>query len=182
MAGYVGAGSLSRPAKVLELRETSAGTWEWVPTRRAWASIELRSRTNLFSKVGVGARDAAIVVRRQRLTLHHALSWNGTHFFLTSIVSMGRNHLDVGAAVVTPTRCISEGVTFPGVLTEKYAGHTQEEPMSVNTLRLVLVVPKAITLRPGCLVEFRGANWEVLVPHELDEYKNEYEIGRTVDL
>lgn len=54
--------------------------------------------------------------------------------------------------------------------------------MSVNQLGLVLVVPKAITLEPGRLVKARGALWEVLVPHELDEYKNEYEIGRTVDL
>lgn len=54
--------------------------------------------------------------------------------------------------------------------------------MSVNELGLVLVVPKAITLRPGYLVEVRGAAWEVLVPHELDQYKNEYEIGRRLDL
>ena len=54
--------------------------------------------------------------------------------------------------------------------------------MSLNQLGLVLVVPKAIVLEPGKLVSVRGALWEVLVPHELDEYKNEYEIGRTVDL
>lgn len=54
--------------------------------------------------------------------------------------------------------------------------------MSVNELGLVLVVPKAVTLRPGSLVEARDAAWEVLVPHELDPYKNEYEIGKRVDL
>lgn len=54
--------------------------------------------------------------------------------------------------------------------------------MSINELGLALVVPKEIVLRPGCLVEARGAAWEILVPHELDEFKNEYEIGRTVDL
>ena len=54
--------------------------------------------------------------------------------------------------------------------------------MSANELGLVLVTPKPITLRPGSLVEVRGAAWEVLVAHELDRYKNEYEIGRRVDL
>ena len=60
--------------------------------------------------------------------------------------------------------------------------HGQEWPMSVNELGLVLVTPKAVTLPPGGLVEARGALWEVLAPHELDAFKNEYEIGRTVDL
>ena len=56
--------------------------------------IRDRSKTNLFSKVGIGARDAAVIVRRQPLTLHHALRWGDTHLFLTSIVPMGRNHLE----------------------------------------------------------------------------------------
>ena len=54
--------------------------------------------------------------------------------------------------------------------------------MSVNELGLVLVTPKAVKLRSGCLVEVRDSAWEVLVPHELDEYKNEYEIGKRADL
>ena len=77
---------------------------------------------------------------------------------------------------------MAAGMTFPGVLTEKYARHGQEWPMSVNELGLVLVTPKAVKLRSGCLVEVRGSAWEVLVPHELDEYKNEYEIGKRADL
>lgn len=185
---YIGAGRLDQPLEVLELRETSAGVWEWVPVRRAWAQMEQTAKTNLFSKVGVGARDAAIVLRRQPLTLHNALRWRGQHLFLTSITQRDRNHLDVAAALVTvDTVCLREdetvtGMTFPGILTEKYARHEQEWPMSVNELGLVLVVPKAVTLRPGSLVEARDAAWEVLVPHELDPYKNEYEIGKRVDL
>ena len=101
---------------------------------------------------------------------------------------MGRNHLEVDAAVVKvdTVRQMAEREavvqTFPGVLTEKYVRHGQEWPMSVNELGLVLVTPKAVTLPPGGLVEARGALWEILAPHELDEFKNEYEIGRTVDL
>ena len=76
---YIGAGRLDQPLEVLELRQTSEGTWEWVPIRRAWALVEQTSKTNLFSKVGVGARDAAIVLRTQPLTLHHTLRWKGQH-------------------------------------------------------------------------------------------------------
>lgn len=185
---YIGAGRLDQPLEVLELRETASGVWEWTTVRRAWAQVEQTAKTNLFSKVGVGARDAAIVIRRQSLTLHNALRWRGQHLFLTSITHRDRNHLDVGAALVEPVAVTlreegtTAGRTFPGVLTEKYARHEQEWPMSVNELGLVLVTPKAITLPPGYLVEARNSAWEVLVPHELDEYKNEYEIGRRVDL
>ena len=53
------------------------GVWEWVALRRAWGQVEQTAKTNLFSKVGVGARDAAIVLRRQAITLHNALRWRG---------------------------------------------------------------------------------------------------------
>lgn len=185
---FIGAGQLDQPLEVLELRETADGVWEWVTVRRAWAKVEQTSKSNLFSKVGVGARDAAIVIRRQPLTLHNALRWRGQHLFLTAITDNGRNHLSVSAALVTVDQVrlredqTVAGMTFPGVLTEKYARHEQEWPMSVNELGLVLVTPKAVTLPPGSLVEARDAAWEVLVPHQLDPYKNEYEIGRRVDL
>ena len=99
MADYIDAGKLNKAAQVLELRETAPGVWEWTPVRRAWASITFQSKTNLFSKVGIGARDAAVIVRRQPLTLNHALRWGDTHLFLTSIVPMGRNHLEVAKCV-----------------------------------------------------------------------------------
>lgn len=69
MADYIDAGKLNQPVQVLELRETAPGVWEWVPARRTWASITLQPKTNLFSKVGIGARNAAVIVRRQPLTL-----------------------------------------------------------------------------------------------------------------
>ena len=58
MADYIDAGKLNKAAQVLELRETAPGVWEWVPARRTWASITLQPKTNLFSKVGIGARNA----------------------------------------------------------------------------------------------------------------------------
>ena len=180
---YIGAGRLNQPLEVLELRETATGVWEWVTLRRAWAQVEQTAKTNLFSKVGVGARDAAIVIRRQSLTLHQALRWKGRHLFLTSITHRDRNYLDVAAALVDLVDCRSEdGVRFPGVITEKYAKWDQPEPYSINQMTYVLVTPKGIVLQRGGLVAVAGTNYEVQVAHILDPYKNEYEIVRTEDL
>ena len=185
---YIGAGRLDQPLEVLELRQKSEGTWEWVPIRRAWAQVEQTAKTNLFSKVGVGARDAAVVIRRQSLTLHQALRWKGQHLFLTSITKRDRMYLDVQTALVDPVLCRANtdeeepGATFPGILTEKYAKWEQPEPYSINRLTYVLVAPKVIQLQRGGLVAVDGVNYEVQLAHTLDPYKNEYEIVRTEDL
>ena len=107
---YIGAGRLDQPLEVLELRETAEQTWEWVTIRRAWAQVEQTNKTNLFSKVGVGARDAAIVLRTQPLTLHHTLRWKGQHLFLTAITKNDRMHLNVQGAMVTPRYLHSQGI------------------------------------------------------------------------
>ena len=73
------------------------------------------------------------------------------------------------------------GYKFPGVLTEKYLGHTQERPQTSTTVTYVLVTPKAIELAPGSLVDAGGKNYEVQVCHTLDAWKNEYEIQRKED-
>ena len=184
----IDAGRLAEKVQVLQFAEAQSGTWAWKPVRRAYAQVELSARRSLFSDTGIGARAAELVLRRQELTLHNAILWGDRHLFLTSIVPEGRTHLRAEAAIVQTAQCrvretdAEPAMAFPGILTEKYVRHGQEWPMSVNELSLVLVVPKKIVIRPGRLVETRGAAWEVLAPHELDEYKNEYEIGRTVDL
>jgi hypothetical protein len=67
-------------------------------------------------------------------------------------------------------------VTFPGCLIEKYMGHTQGDPMASIEKRYVLVTPKAIELLTGELVTISNNTYTILIPHVLDEYKNEYEI------
>ena len=182
------AGRLSERLEVLELQETSTGVWAWTTVRRAWAQVEQTAKTNLFSNVGVGARDAAVVLRRQPLTLHHALRWKERHLFLTAITDRDRGHLDVAAALVNPVDCRTEGeegalgLQFPGILTEKYLKWEQPEPYSVNQLTYVLVTPKGIVLQRGGLAAVAGVNYEVQAAHTLDRYKNEYEIVRTEDL
>ena len=59
----IDAGDLSERLELLELRETEIGTWEWVRTGRLWAQVEVDGGKNLFSSVGIGTRNAKLVLR-----------------------------------------------------------------------------------------------------------------------
>ena len=195
----IDAGDLSERLELLELRETEAGTWEWVGIGRLWAQVEVDGGKNLFSSIGIGARNAKLVLRTRPLTLHQALRWKEQHLFLTGITKLDRMHLSVQAALVEPVGCLATRtedtvgeagrptpaetmrLTFPGVLTEKYARYEREETHAEGETSYVLVTPKAITLKAGDLVtvqEGPGKDvYHVTVCHVLDPYKNEYEIA-----
>lgn len=158
--------------------------WDWETVRRTWAQAGLMTRPNVYSVHGIGAAGVSFILRRQPLTPDSALRWRGQHCLITAIRPLGRLYLAVDAALVVLSRCRNPatGERFPAVLTERYAGHRQEEPMALNTHRRVLVVPKAIRLAPGPLVEVDGMEWPILTHYELDPHKNEYTLERTVDL
>lgn len=88
MSGVIDAGKLSERLEVLELRETGPDIWTWKAVRKTWGQVELDAgqRKNLFSSVGIGARNSSLVLRRQDITLHNALRWKGHHLFLTAIL------------------------------------------------------------------------------------------------
>ncbi len=191
-----GASDLRERVEVLELAETEAG-WAWTPARETWAGVEVTDKTNLFSKVGIGARDVTLVLRAQGLTLGHALRWRGRHLFLTGLTETRRGWLDGRAALVDPVECRGDvhletpGKVFPGVLTEKYVGqeravltekHVKREPMTTHITSYILVTPKAIALRRGGVVWVEGELFAVQTAHRLDPHKNEYEVIRKDDL
>ena len=185
MKPSVDAGALRDALEVLELKESPAGTWAWTAVRKTWGQVTLTTKRNLFSSVGLVARGAEILLRRQDLRLHHALRWGEQHLFLTAILPEGRLHWKVQAALVDLAQCRAEagnGAIFPAVLTEKHLKWEQPEPYSINRITYVLVTPKAIALTRGKLVEVNGVNYEVQLAHVLDHWKNEYEIVRTEDL
>lgn len=202
MAQYLGAGKLDKPAQVLECQEADNGVWKWVPVRRIWAAIDLQQKTNLFSKIGVGARDAAIVIWQQELTLHNAIRQGGTHFFLTSITERNRNQLDVRAALCEPVTLMAKpktrtgrnalnrpivtqqpSFTFPGILTELYHRNAPDEIYRTETLQRVLVTPKVIRFRAGDLVQTGDeVPYTIRQVMDLDPYKNEYVIERQEDV
>ncbi len=198
MSEQIDAGRLNKAVHVLELRETAPGAWEWGPIRRTWTMLTLQTKKNLFSSVGIGARGAELILRRQPLTLHNALLWGEQHLFLSAILPEGRLHLRVQAALVEPVTCLATRtedtvgeagrpttaetmrMTFPGVLTEKYTRYEREETHAENETSYVLVVPKVVQLKASDLVTVQEGPakgvYYVTICHVLDPYKNEYEI------
>lgn len=174
---HIDAGQLSDRVEILHLAKDDSGC-HWEAVRRSWARPELQQRRNNFSTHGIGAAGVEFTIRRQQLELENAIRWNGQHCFLTGIAPRGRNHLTVMAALVEISPCLDPEtrLAFPGIVTEKYLGHQQEEPMAVNTLRHVLVTPKCVVLKPGHLVRIlqqprQGAAQDAIV-HDLRAGQN----------
>lgn len=181
------AGGLDRWLQVLELRETDGGL-QWSTVRGAWGSMELSPRRELFSTAGVGAQGCTMVLRTQPLTLDNALRLGEQHICLTSILpGSDRGRMEIRGALVTTMACAADadrspmGISFPGILTEKYVGHEEVIPHGVVTRRWVLVTPKRVMLAPGSWVLVGKEHFEVLIPHELDPHRNEYEIRKETD-
>lgn len=194
----IDAGKLRDTLEVLRLKEAPVGTWTWQSEGTVKGQVEMTTGRNLFSAVGIGARGAEIILRRQELTLHNALLWGKQHLFLTAILPEGRLHLRVQAALVETVKCLAVRtedtvgeagrpsteetmrIVFPGILTEKYVRYEREETHAENETSYVLAASKAIQLKAGDLVTVQEgpakAVYHVTVCHILDPYKNEYEI------
>lgn len=179
--------NLNQTIQVLELKK-AGDVYAWEKARRTWAAAEQDDRKSLFSSVGVGTRGVTFTIRKSwTLTLHNAFLWRGRFCFLTSIVDGDPGFQVVRAALCEPSECQKDadrdpaGCRFPGVLTEKYVGHEQLDPHAEVTGDLVLVTPKAVTLAPGSWVTVGDRYFLVRVPHELNPFKNEYEIRRKED-
>lgn len=188
-------GELDKRISVLSIVHDE-NTYTWEESIKLWAKVEQLAGTNLFSRVGLGAKSIKFTIRKNKdLTLHNAFLWQGKHCFLTDINEIDRVLYEVTAALIEPVTCIVERqgkptrnelnrpiysdpvkITFPACLTEKYMGHTQNEPMAIKEIRYVLVTPKSIELNCGELVTINNLTYNVLIAHTLDEYKNEYEI------
>lgn len=188
-------------SKATLMRLTAAGDaptiYTWEPARTIWVRNEQNTKTNLFSKVGVGARGAIFYIYRPGdLTMHDALIWRNEHNFITSIIQKSPVEAEVAAAIVDIVQCYAERkdslgrdeynrpkpeiipiASFPGILTEKYLGWEQQQPQAATQKVMVLVTPKPVTLRVGDLVTVGDDKYNVQIVHDLDEYKNEYEIA-----
>ena len=179
---------------VLELRyDTDANRYSWQTLRQTWADAAPSEKTNVFSKVGIGARDVGFTMRHRgdigpgRMILWKR-SGGSEYCFVSAAIPKDRNYDSVHAARVQLSDCLAEanhepqGARFPAILAEKYVGHEQLDPLALNVTTYVLVCPKEITLKRGSIVEVDGTPYHVMLGHFLDAYKNEYEIQRTEDL
>ena len=70
---HIDAGKLDERVLVLALQETAENVWRWVEIRKTWASVEQSTRRNNWSVHGIGTTGVTLTVRRQDITLGHAL-------------------------------------------------------------------------------------------------------------
>ncbi|WP_455581197.1 hypothetical protein [Dysosmobacter sp.] len=188
MASITGS-DLKQPVRVLRLKhDETESRYVWAEDYPSWVKAEQDTRSNLFSAVGIGARGVTFMMRKnKRLSLFHAIRWQGQFCFLTSITDAEPGFVTVKAALCEPVLCQKDadktppGCQFPGILTEKYVGHSQPDFHAEVTTDYVLVTPKAVELAPGSWVIADGRYYRVRVPHLLDPYKNEFEIRRKED-
>ena len=171
--------------------------YEYAEAREIWAEHEQTEKTNLFSRVGIGARGAKFgVYRPGDIPLHDAILHHGQHYFLTNINQTEPAAAEISAALVRVEGCsmkksvvtgkdaynrpVSEEreiMQFPGILTEKYLRWAQELPQATTQITYVLVTPKPVRLKVGDLVRVGETDiYNVRACHVLDDWKNEYEI------
>lgn len=194
-------GELNERITILELIKDGM-TYSWKQNSTIWAKCERLNASNLFYKIGLGTRSIKFTIRKRKgLTLHNAFLWQGKHCFLTDVKEFEQSYYEITAALVNPQNCSVEqtgdptlnelnrpvygnsvNLVFPGCLVEKYIGHTQGAPMAFMKIRYVLVTPKSINLNIGELLTIDEVCYTVLIPHTLDEYKNEYEIKVKEDI
>lgn len=179
-------GEMRDRVTILQLVQEDGGC-DWMSLRSGWANVTITGRKNLFSAVGIGSNGVQLILRRQALTLDNAIRWGDRHLFLTDIQPYNRLYLVVQAAVVNPVTCAAapDGITFPGILTERYVRAQRELPATTETIGLVLVTPKAVQLPGGTVVSELDTEppiqWRVQTVHTLDPHKNEYEIERSAE-
>lgn len=187
--------------ELLEYRDVSPGVFGWEAVGHLWAKRERQAKQNLFSRVGIGAVSVLFTLPDvPELTLHNAFRVGDRFYFITAI---DRRPVicEVSAAETPVTDCTLFRVTqtldssrrpvfsppepvykFTAVVTEKYVGFSQGEPMARTETTYVLVTPKLIVLTESDLVEIGGKKYAVRICHLLDEYKNEYELTRKADV
>jgi len=196
---------LTEKIEILTLaQDDDTGDIAWAPARKRWASVEVDTRRNIFSIVGVGTRGATVTIRPDpRLTLNQAISWNGQFLHLTDIrLNQERDRQEIKAAICNPVILTAKpqdrtgrdplnrpevvkqpSFTFPGILTELYFRNTPDDVYRVETLQRALVTPKSIQLRAGDLVSAEGEPaYTVRQAMDLDPWKNEYVIERREDI
>ena len=193
-------GELRERAEILTLKETD-GIYRWEKEKAVWCRYQETGKKNLFSKVGVGAAGAEILLREMPVDLTRAMRVRGQFLFLTDIRREGTapRFLKVQAAQVSPVTAtvsrqragigengypenrVETVAECPVCLTEKYLRSNDETAAVESTVRLVAVAPKVLVCIPGDRMEIDGAVYRVEVCHTLEPYKNESEIERVED-
>ena len=174
-------GAFRYQADLMRYTQTSSG-WAWTKVRNLWTIAERGSGKNIFSAVGLGAESWRFTLRAQDLSIKDAIRFDGYHHFISNVQEVERGFWVADAARVAVAACQYGGMSFEAAVTEKYVTFNQMTPQSENHITYVLVTPKVIELQPGAYLSIDGHDYSILLKHELDPVKNEYEVKRVEDL
>lgn len=185
-------GSMMDRISVLRLTipESERGGYAYSELKKLSCDAELTNKQNIFSKIGVGARDVKFKIRHNGyLELDDRILWRDLHCFITSIIPIDRLYDEVDCAIVPISQCKliehgePDGPTFPGILTEQYVRYQEPaDPYSTQVVGYALITPKQIMIAAGSLVEICDTAYHVQTVHALDPHKNEYGIVKVSDL
>ncbi|MCI1958185.1 MAG: hypothetical protein LKJ25_01000 [Clostridia bacterium] len=172
----------------------NSNTYSWQETRKIWVRFSEDGKNNIFSSVGIGARNAVFYVRRpHKITLLNAIKYRQCHYFITLIEDIDIMYSKVTAAKIEPVECSykpveyekneynrpvkkeGEVISFTACLTEKYTGKEVQPVTAVSSTTYVFVTPKIIELKTGNVIKAKSLTWLIEKCHTLDRYKNEYE-------
>lgn len=148
-----------------------------------WAQARPTGRRSIFASFGLAAEEYEFVTRCNTALPGDTLRMNSTDYFVTSAEREALSWYKVLAARVALSSCRRGNTAFFGVLTEKYAANNDEEAYRSDERTVILITPKLAILREGDEVEIDEKSvYIVRLAHDLDPYKNEYEIWGRRDI
>ena len=148
-----------------------------------WAQTRPTGKRSIFASFGLAAEEYEFITRCSSALPCDTLRMNGIDYFVTSAEREALSWYKILAARVTISSCRRGNTEFFGVLTEKYAANNDEEAYRSDERTVILVTPKLAMLREGDEVEIDAKSvYIVRLSHDLDPYKNEYEIWGRRDI
>lgn len=149
------------------------------------AKVKLTGTRGIWSSYANMGEKVEITLRKDEITQNNLLKWNGTDLWIYGIDEKTYGFYTISAcrADIAVYKREDESKII-GAITEKYERYSEprDEYGSIEQLML-LVTPKLVKLRSGDLIKSSAGEWyTVQVAHDLDPYKNEYEIWRRADV
>lgn len=146
--------------------------------------VEQTKSRGIWSAYATTSEQFRIKTRLDDITLFDTLKWGDIDLWVHSIFEKELGFLEILACRADISNFTLENNRFFGSLAEKYVKYEEPiEPYSEVQQAMVLVVPKLVSLRAGELVkDDMNRCFVVHCPHELDTYKNEYEVFRRYDV
>lgn len=178
----------------ITLLEHTGGAY--LPVKTLWGNAEHKAFAVASARTVRAAGLAIKFNKRSTINRSHVLEYKEKRYIIGEIDCLDENFLVVIASEAVFKPCVatrqqshknnlnnpiyapSKVINFEGAIFDKWQGYTAESAMYVAEQKLILITPKCVNLEINDIVSFDDKDYIVEIPHELDEYRNEYEIYR----